>query len=284
MERLKLMFVNHWKRISAFALVLGLIACSVTFAAKAFTDPQTYRETIQSIDDKKMMVLGVSAGIAGASTLLAAIPGDSTDSVSKELMDLSGYLLIVICALVLEKSLLTVFGAAACYVLFPLAGLFALTFIVRKKERFMSWAIKLAVLAAAFLVIVPASMRLGDYIVEANGVSFEQETEVVKETSEAESEEQSPWYEELWNGITNTVEEAADAAVEECKKLLNGFIDQVSVFVIAYCVIPVFVVFLFLWLLKRLFGLDIKVNHKALDPKRLRGQRMKKVKEKVLVE
>ena len=271
MERIKLFFTAHWKQVSAFFLVLVLLLCSITVLANAFTNPQTYHKTIQSIDEKKLTVLGVSAAIAGSSTLLSAVPGDATSNLAKELLDLSSYLIVVVCILVLEKSLLTVFGAAACYVLLPVACLLTLIFIINNKKVLLSWAIKLSVLAMAFLLIVPCSMRLSDYIYEVNQVSFEQEAEDLAEDTEedAESEEDVPWYKKLWNSVTSAVTETAEAAVEHGKKILNEFIDAVSVFIIAYCVIPVFVVFLFLWLLKILFGIDIKIKRDAVNPKRL---------------
>lgn len=269
MERIKQFFRKHWKRITAFSLILVLLLCSVTVLANIFTNPQTYQGTIQSIDEKKVTVLGVSAAIAGSATLLAAVPDDSTTPLAEELMDLSSYLVAVVCVLVLEKSLLTVFGAAACYILIPVACIFALIFVVSSKRFYMSWAIKLSVLALAFLIIVPSAMKLSDYIYEVNQVSFEQDANELAEPSAEETEEDIPWYKKLWNTVTAAVKETAEAAVEHGKKVLNEFIDAVSLFIIAYCAIPVFVVFLFLWLLKFLFGLNINVNLDALNPKRL---------------
>ena len=269
MERIKIFLNEHWKRVAAFSLILVFLLCSVTVIANTFTNPQTYQETIRSIDEKKVTVLGVSAAIAGASTLLSSVPGDAAQPLAEEVMDLSSLLILVVCVLVLEKSLLTFFGAAACYILIPVACIFALTFVINNKRFFMSWAIKLGVLALAFLLIVPSAMKLSDYIYEINQVSFEQEEAILEESTAEETEEDIPWYKRLWNTITNAVKETADAAVEHGKKVLSEFTDAVSLFVIAYCAIPIFVVFLFLWLLKFLFGLNININLDALNPKHL---------------
>ena len=267
-EKLKSFFLSHLKSTLAFVLILAFIACSMTFLAEIFTNPKTYRETIRSIDEKKITVLGVSAAIAGSATLLAAVPDDSTTPLAEEMMDLSSYLVIVICVLVLEKSLLTVFGAVSCYILFPLACLLALVFIVKRNPSCLSWAIKITVLSLAFLTIIPASMKLSDYIYEVNHTSIEQKVESSTDSSENESNKNTPWYEKLWNTITNAVQNAVDSAVEKGKKALNDFTDAVAVFVIAYCIIPIFTVFLFLWLFKYLFGININVNVNALTRKR----------------
>ena len=260
MKKIKMFATENKKRYTAFFLVIVFMLCSVSVFAKICTNPETYRKTIQSIDEKKITVLGVSGAIAGAATLLASVPDDATTPLAEKMMDLSTYLIAVVCVLVLEKSLLTVFGAVACYVLFPAACVFALVFIIKSKKVFLSWSIKLSVLALAFLLLVPVSMRISDYIYEVNQVSFEQEAEEIIGSNETESEtdENLPWYKKLWNTVTEAVKETVDTAVEKGKKVLSEFIDAVSVFVIAYCVIPVFVVFLFLWLIKFLFGLKIK--------------------------
>ena len=272
MERIRNISI-YWKRAVAFLLVLVLAVCSTTVLANKFTDPQTYSSTINSIDEKKVTVLGVSAAIAGSATLLAAVPDDATTPLAEEMMDLSSWLVLVVCVLVLEKSLLTVFGAVTCYVLIPISCLFVLIFIINKKQIFLSWAIKFAVLALAVLVIVPCAMELSDYIYEVNQVSIEQEVETIVESTNKESEnkpeEDRPWYKKLWNNITEAVSKTTDKAVESGKQALNKFVDAVSVFIIAYCAIPVFVVFLLLWLFKLLFGLKINIDIDTLNPKRL---------------
>lgn len=275
LRKFKLFLTTNWKRVIAFVLVFTLMVCSVTVLAKKFTDPATYRNTIESIDEKKVAVLGVSAAIAGSATVLASVSGDATTPLAEEMMDLSGYLIAVVFALVLEKSLLTVFGAVACYLLIPIACMLALVFIVNKKGVLFSWTLKLLALAVALLVVVPISMRLSDYIYEINQVSFEQDAEeIVAEDDVKQDIDNQPWYKKLWNAVTNAVESTVETVVEKGKQVLNEFIDAVSVFVIAYCVIPIVTVFLFLWLLKVLFGLNIKVKPETFSIKRIK--KMKK--------
>lgn len=279
MKSMKSWFLEHKTRLIALFLVFLLMLCSMTCFARKFTDPQTYSKTIQSIDEKKLSVLGVSAAIAGTSTLLASVPDDATTPLANELMDLSSYLVVVICVLVLEKSLLTVFGSVSCYILFPIACLFAMAFIIREKQIFISWAIKLSVLALALLCIVPASMRISDYIYEINQVVIEQAIDepdnVAEDESETEFQEDQPWYKKIWNSITTTVQDVAETvtntaqkAIDSGKEALSKFTDAVSVFVIAYCAIPIFVVFLLLWLLKLLFGVNIMIDVSKLNLKK----------------
>jgi len=74
---------------------------------------------------------------------LASVVGDATTPVANEIMDISSYLLIVVCALVLEKSLLTVFGYIAFNILIPIAcGLFAISVFAKRNfqlETLRNW-------------------------------------------------------------------------------------------------------------------------------------------------
>ena len=252
-------------RIFLVLLALAIIVASWTVGAKWLTDPNTYSNTIESIDQKKSTVLGVSAAIAGSATLLAAVPEDATTPLADELMDLSSYLVIVVCVLVLEKSLLTVFGALCCYFLIPLACLLAVIFIVTRKSSFAEWAGKIAIFAVILLILVPGAMKLSDYIYEVNQISIEQsveeivEPEVIEETP-AEEQEDLPWYKKLWNNVTVAVEKTAEEAIAKGKEALNKFIDAVSLFVIAYCAVPIIILLIFLWVIKYIFGININVS------------------------
>ena len=225
METVKNFLIENRVRAVAFILITALMICSVTCIAQALTDPQTYKATIESIDDKKLTVLGVSAATAGSATAMSALAKEAAQPVADKLMDLSTYLLIVICVLVLEKSLLTVFGAISCYILLPLACAFSLAYIVVNKKALVSWAIKLAILALALVMIVPASMKISDYIYEINQISFEQTTETVEQSAESESEavpqeDNRPWYIRAWDSVTNAVDAAITAIDESIEKAI----------------------------------------------------------------
>ena len=90
----------------AVALLLAIALLSIFVISKPATSAENYRSTIESIDEKKATVMGITATAAAASTALAAIPGDVTTPIANQIMEISSYLLIVVCVLVLEKSLL----------------------------------------------------------------------------------------------------------------------------------------------------------------------------------
>ncbi len=55
------------------------------------------------------------------------------------------------------------------------------------------------------------------------------------------------------------VGEKLNGAVDRAKKALGRFVDAVAVLIIINCVIPVLVLWFFLWLIKTAFSVDIHV-------------------------
>ena len=66
------------KRI--IALVIAVLIGFISFLglSKPATNPETYKNTIQTIDETQDTVTGLTAAGIGVSTVLAAIPGEAT--------------------------------------------------------------------------------------------------------------------------------------------------------------------------------------------------------------
>ena len=244
------------KKIICITLLLVLALFSIFVVSKYATSPENYKATIESIDEKKATVMGLTATAATASTVLAAIPGDVTTPIANQIMEMSSYLLIVVCVLVLEKSLLTVMGYLSFNILIPIAcGMLGFyTFI--KKETIKVLAIKFIVFALVISTIIPFSLKISDLIYEVNKTTIEQVSTTVDEAIvQEESKEESSWLDKILNKVKEGVSNAGDKA----KQILNKFIDAIAIFIITYCAIPIIVVLLMIWFIKFLFGITIPV-------------------------
>lgn len=241
------------KKVLCIILLITIALLSAFVISKPATSPESYSKTISSIDEKKATVMGISATAAAAATALALIPDDATTPIANQIMEISSYLFIVVCVLVLEKSLITVFGFISCNILIPLAcGLLGIyTFL--KKESLKIIAIKFIVFALLLVHVIPISFKLGDLIYEANKTTIEQVAEE-SDTSNTTAEK-SPW----WKNIFKKAKEFTSELMEKAKQTLNKFIDAIAIFIIAYCTIPVLVIFFMLWFFKVLFGITINV-------------------------
>ena len=281
------------------AVVLLVVFAVVSFAvlAQKAADPVTYAHTIESIDDKKATVMTLTATAAAASTALAAVPGDLTNPIAEQIMEISEYLFIVVCFLVLEKSLLTVMGVMSFKILIPAACALMVGYILLKRPGLKILSLKLAVFALVVVFLIPMSVGIGDMIYDVNKATVEELTELETETvpvettepvaqtvPQSEPTEDRGWFGNLVSGITDTVENAtekvgeaaqnvvdkvgqtASDTLEEAKALLNRFVDAIALFVITYCAIPVIVVLVMVWVVKFLFQVQIPVPQKVMKP------------------
>ncbi len=252
------------KKIGISVIMLAIMLCSVFIVSKFATSPEYYKGTMQSIDDKKATVMGITAGAATTSTILAAFPGDVTTPIANQIMQISSYLMIVVCVLVLEKSVLTVMGYLAFNILVPIACvLFGIHTFIRK-EFLKTIALKFVIFAMVIVTIIPLSVKIGDLICDSNSVYIEQVTEEsIEENTEKNTGEGT--LDESWSdGIINKFKEGAAYAGNYAKEKLNNFIDAIAIFIIAYCAIPIIVIVFVVWFFNFLFGLKIPVNSKIL--------------------
>ena len=239
--------------VAEILLVVLVWAVSATLVKDYTTDAANYQWAIDSIDSRKATVTGLSAAAAAAATAVAAIPGDATTPIAEQIMEISSYLLIVVCVLVLEKSLITVMGGLSFGVIIPTASVLFIVWLLRRKDWLYQLAVKLAVFALALAVIIPCSVWASDRIY---GVNSESVTQVMEETTQqdnAQQEDARPW----WERVSSAVSEGTEKLKEEAQRVLNRFVDAIAIFVITYCAIPVLVVLAVLWLLKMFFGVNI---------------------------
>ncbi|MBR5217278.1 MAG: hypothetical protein IKV68_02850, partial [Oscillospiraceae bacterium] len=98
-------------------------------------------------------------------------------------------------------------------------------------------------------------MQVSDKIYEVNRHTAEMVSEDVMEFADNADTEEKTWWQKTFDKLKNA---GADIK-EEGKKLVNRFIDAVVIFLVAYCAMPILVVWFMLWLMKLLFGVSIPV-------------------------
>lgn len=104
-------------RIICVAAAVILALASIFGVAKLTTDPAFYQKSIAALEEKQETVLELTAASTAASAAITLLPGDTATPIADKLADLSGYFLIVLCAIFLEKYLLTITASAAFKVL-----------------------------------------------------------------------------------------------------------------------------------------------------------------------
>ena len=157
------MNINKQKCITAIVLLLVAIL-SITVVGKYASAPENHQKTIASLDEKKQTVMELTAASTVTSALITMLPGDTATPIAEKMADVSGYLLVVLCAIYLEKYLVTITGYVAFTYLIPIAcGLWILNLIFAN-ATVRKLAAKLAVFGLAISFVVPASVKISDLI------------------------------------------------------------------------------------------------------------------------
>ena len=91
----------------------------------------------------------LTAGVAATSTAISALPGDAATPIAEQVSELTSPLLIVVCAIYLEKFLLTTIGYVSFKFLIPFACLLGAVYLFSSREAVRVLAVKLGVFAMA---------------------------------------------------------------------------------------------------------------------------------------
>lgn len=165
------------------AVILLLVAIlSVTVFGKYASAPENHQKTIASLDEKKQTVMELTAASTVTSALITLLPGDTATPIAEKMADVSGYLLVVLCAIYLEKYLVTITGYVAFTYLIPIAcGLWILN-LVFENATVRKLAAKLAVFGLAISFVVPASVKISDLIGDTYQAQIDATIEDAKNT------------------------------------------------------------------------------------------------------
>ena len=241
-------------------IVLALISAFVL--SKYATSVDYHESTIQSLDEKKETVMELAAASTAASAAITLIPGDAATPIAEEIAELSTYFLIVICAIYLEKYLLTITGFAAFVIFIPAACVLFAANVFAKKASYESLAKKLAIFGLAIVLLIPASVRVSSMIETTYEASINETIETAKETTEAIGENLDEEDESVWAGILSKLENGVSTVTTGAEKVLNNFIEALAVMIITSCVIPIVVLVFFVWLVKMILGIDVSLPKK----------------------
>lgn len=274
---------NEKQKKILFALIPIVIALLSFFVIARFTSSTEFNaKTIQSLDDKKTTVMELAAASTAASAAITLIPGDVGTPIANKLADLSSYFLIVLCAIYLEKYLVTITGYAAFKILVPIACVFFSGYLLWRKEILRVVAQKFLLFGLAVYLVIPASVKVADMIETTYASSIESTIETAKQTtdeiesetgesgqvddkssneksqsdSDSDSKENAGGF---FSGLFNKVQEGVSTATANVENVLNNFIEVLAILLVTSCLIPILVLIFFVWLVKMLLGLNIDI-------------------------
>lgn len=217
----------------------------------------------------------LTAASTAASAAITLLPGDTATPIAEKLADLSTGFLLVLCAIYLEKYLLTVTGYAAFRVLVPAACVLLIVHVFRGQAWSRALARRLLAFAAAVVLVIPVSVGVSDLIeatyqtsLEATLSAAREATEEVTDSAGATEEADEGFFSGLWSQVTESVTGAVSGVSEQVGEMVNRFLEALAVLLVTSCVIPLLVLVFFVWLAKLLVRAGLPVETAKPSEKR----------------
>ena len=182
------------KTILAAMVIIPVIIAILSLAVFSgyATSAKFHSETIHSLQEKQNNVLKISATSATIAASASLLLGDRANAVSGKLLDLTGYFVIILCAIMLEKYLVTIMGMVSFQVLIPIACIMFSIFTLYNKEAFRKLAIRIFIFALVVFFVIPLSVSISGLIEktynEANMQQMISEGDNLKEELDKEIE------------------------------------------------------------------------------------------------
>lgn len=263
-------------RIAGAVFLALAIILSCTVVGTKMTDPATYSHIIEVLDDNRATVLKLTAASAAASAAVSALPDDICSPLAQEISEFTTYFMLILSVLCLEKYLLTILGAAACYLLIPAGCSALLVNCFFPKATLQSIGTKLLIFGAALLLVIPSSVWVSDQINAIYAESIELSVDAATAVSEnligdatGEDEENTTVIDEA-KALLGDLSGSVAGVVDQFKNLLNRFIEATAVMIVTTCLIPTLVIVFYVWIVKTLFNVQVILPSSLPRPKKLK--------------
>lgn len=255
------------KKILRIVLPLILALISMLVLTRISTSRDFHAKTIESLDDKKSTVMELTAASTAASAALTLLPGDTATPIAEKLADMSTYFLIVLCAIYVEKYLVTMTGYASFLILIPLGCMLYAAGTCLGRSAWERIAKKLALFGIAIALVIPASVKVSDLIEHTYQSSIQdtvdaakQATQEIQSESEGQQDSDSTENSGVLSGIISGIKNGVSDISDKVESVLNNFIEALAVMLVTSCVIPVLVLVFFFWLAKSMLGMERQTN------------------------
>ena len=261
-------------RIAIVVFLALTIILSCTVIGNKLTDPATYSHTIEVLDQNRASVLGLSAASAAASAAVSALPDDICSPLAQEISEFTTWFLLILSVIYLEKYLLTIFGAAACYLLIPVGCGALLTNCFFPKSFLQSIGTKLVAFGTVLLLVIPTSVWISDQINAIYSRSIEVTVQSADAVSDnligeisSENQENTSVIDEA-KAILGDVSGSVAGVIEQFRNVLDRFVEATAVMIVTTCLIPILVILFFAWIVKVLFDAPIVLPANLPKPKK----------------
>lgn len=222
---------NKHKLLYALKIVIPLLIAILSFAlfSNYAASDKLHNDTIATLQAKQDKVLQLSAASTAIAAGASLVLGDRAVAVSNKLLDLTGYFIIILSAILLEKYLVTVMGLVSFKIIIPIACIIFSIFTLIDRENMRKLAVKLVTFAVVAFLVIPFSVVISNVIENTYGNTINktiEEGESLKEELEVFSDKA---INDVNSGSTISNYEKAEVEENDSSSSENGnWIDSIK--------------------------------------------------------
>ncbi len=260
--------MSYRKTVFALHIALPVLIAALSFfvvadlaSSAAFTAPLA-----AVIDESRQDALKLAGSSTAVSVAITALPSDLATPVADVFAKLIQGFMVVLCALYLEKLLLSLMGAVVFRFLVPLACAVYIAGFLTRRDVVKQYALKIACFGLLAFCIIPTGAMLSNLVEEQYGASMDATIQSAENCADQleESVKDDGESEDAGNGlgkILESLQQAGDTIangtsefMRYLEKLVNRFLEAIALMLVTSCLIPILVVACFIWLGKAVFG------------------------------
>lgn len=168
---------------------------------------------------------------------------------------------MVLCAIYLEKYLLTITGFLAFKILIPVACLAYILNVLFDWRGLRLLAGKLAAFGLLIVLVIPVSLQLSNMIEDTYQASIDATIQSAQDAAEEIEDSAAEGGDEkgFWAGLLDGITHAASGAADKVGRMANDFLEALAVMLVTSCIIPILVLLSFVWLAKTLLSIQIQI-------------------------
>lgn len=245
-------------------LCLVCIIGSIHYGFNTAGKPKRYENTIASIDEELSGVLKLSALTTGISATITAIPDDIGTPIAEHLMTLTTLLLVVIITLFFEKYSLTLIGKLIFIIVLPIIiGMFGAGALKHSKKLLLK-SINGFLIASLIFLAIPLSVNLSNEIKKIYEFSLdntlaeaENAKEKTDEVTSGDPDDDKNFIEGAISKVTDAISSTVMGGLYAAENFLNTLTESLAILIVTSCVIPMIVLAIFIWMIKKLIEIDL---------------------------
>lgn len=250
-----------------------LIALLSIFVVAGYVSSPKYTDRyMETIDANRDSVMKLTASSTAVSVAISALPGDVATPIAEKLADLSMGFMVVLCAIYLEKFLISITGLIVFRWMVPVACLIFILGDLIGKKFLKDISYKIAIVALAILLVIPASISVTKAIRNVYGDTIDQtiasanlSAGLLKESMSGDKID-----EDTANGLGRVVESLKQSGdsiangtsefMRYLENLTTKFVEAVAILIVTSCIIPILVILAIVWLIKVVFLPNLMIN------------------------